>query len=54
MLRAYFVQQWFVLSDPDIKDALYDSPAAWVPLSNLTTPEQASRKPASAAQVGQT
>jgi len=25
MLRAYFVQQWFNLSDPGIEDALYDS-----------------------------
>jgi IS5 family transposase len=27
MLRAYFVQQWFNLSDPGLEDALYDSPA---------------------------
>src|SRR6202795_214361 len=27
MLRAYFVQQWFNLSDPGVEDALYDSPA---------------------------
>jgi IS5 family transposase len=26
MLRAYFVQQWFNLSDPGLEDALYDSP----------------------------
>ena len=25
MLRAYFVQQWFNLSDPGMEDALYDS-----------------------------
>ena len=27
MLRAYFVQQWFNLSDTGVEDALYDSPA---------------------------
>ena len=27
MLRAYFVQQWFNLSDPGVEDALYDLPA---------------------------
>src|SRR5277367_4176876 len=27
MLRAYFVQQWFNLSDPGVEDALYDSPS---------------------------
>ena len=27
MLRVYFVQQWFNLSDPGVEEALYDSPA---------------------------
>jgi hypothetical protein len=27
MLRIYFVQQWFNLSDPGAEEALYDSPA---------------------------
>ena len=27
MLRLYFVQQWFNLSDPGVEEALYDSPA---------------------------
>jgi IS5 family transposase len=27
MLRAYFVQQWFNLSDPGVEDALFESPA---------------------------
>ena len=27
MLRAYFVQQWFNLSDAGVEDALYESPA---------------------------
>src|SRR5258708_32778526 len=27
MLRVYFVQQWFNLSDPGAEDALYESPA---------------------------
>lgn len=26
MLRVYFLQQWFVLSDPAVEDALYESP----------------------------
>src|SRR6266513_1022613 len=27
MLRIYFLQQWFNLSDPAVEEALYDSPA---------------------------
>lgn len=27
MLRVYFLQQWFDLSDPGEEDALYESPA---------------------------
>jgi hypothetical protein len=36
MLGAYFVQQWFNLSDPGVEEALYESPAlrrfvgAWI------------------------
>lgn len=26
MLRIYFMQQWFALSDPGMEDALYDVP----------------------------
>jgi IS5 family transposase len=26
MLRVYFLQQWFSLSDPAVEEALYDSP----------------------------
>ena len=26
MLRTYFVQQWFNLSDPGVEEALYESP----------------------------
>lgn len=26
MLRVYFVQQWFALSDPGVEDVLYESP----------------------------
>src|SRR6201987_5538745 len=26
MLRVYFLQQWFALSDPGAEDALYESP----------------------------
>lgn len=27
MLRVYFLQQWFNLSDPGVEEALYESPA---------------------------
>ncbi len=27
MLRTYFVQQWFNLSDPGVEELLYESPA---------------------------
>ena len=27
MLRTYFLQQWFNLSDPGVEEALYESPA---------------------------
>jgi len=27
MLRIYFLQQWFHLSDPAVEEALYDSPS---------------------------
>jgi len=27
MLRVYFLQQWFNLSDPGAEEALYESPA---------------------------
>src|SRR5271168_4963063 len=27
MLRTYFLQQWFSLSDPGMEEAFYDSPA---------------------------
>lgn len=26
VLRVYFLQQWFALSDPGVEDALYESP----------------------------
>src|SRR5215510_4222908 len=29
MLRIYFLQQWFNLSDPAVQEALYDSAAMW-------------------------
>jgi hypothetical protein len=29
MLRIYFLQQWFNLSDPQAEDAIYDSDAAF-------------------------
>ncbi len=28
MLRIYFLQHWFALSDPGAEDALYESPAS--------------------------
>ena len=27
MLRIYFLQQWFNLSDPAVEDTLYESPS---------------------------
>jgi transposase, IS5 family len=29
MLRIYFLQQWFNLSDPAVEEALYDSAVMW-------------------------
>jgi hypothetical protein len=29
MLRVFFLQQWFALSDPATEDALYESPVLW-------------------------
>jgi hypothetical protein len=44
MLRAYFVQQWFNLSDPGVEDALYESPAlrrfAGVDLGMAAAPDE--------------
>ena len=36
MLRIYFLQHWFALSDPGAEDALYESPAS-TRLGNLCT-----------------
>ena len=44
MLRIYFVQQWFNLSDPGAEEALYDSPAlrrfAGVDLGRAAAPDE--------------
>jgi transposase, IS5 family len=44
MLRIYFVQQWFNLSDPGVEEALYDSPAlrrfAKVDLGRAAAPDE--------------
>jgi transposase, IS5 family len=44
MLRIYFVQQWFNLSDPGVEEALYDSPAlrrfARVDLGRAAAPDE--------------
>ena len=44
MLRVYFVQQWFNLSDPGAEDALYESPAlrrfAGVDLGRAPAPDE--------------
>ena len=44
MLRTYFLQQWFNLSDPGVEEALYDSPAlrrfAGVDLGRAPAPDE--------------
>ncbi len=44
MLRVYFLQQWFNLSDPGAEDALYESPAlrsfAGVDLDRAAAPDE--------------
>jgi transposase, IS5 family len=44
MLRIYFLQQWFNLSDPAVEEALYDSPVmrqfAGIDLGNEPLPDE--------------
>src|SRR5664279_5339915 len=44
MLRIYFLQQWFNLSDPSVEEALYDSPLmrhfAQIDLGNEPVPDE--------------
>ena len=44
MLRVYFLQQWFNLSDPGVEDAFYESPAlrrfAGVDLGRAPAPDE--------------
>jgi IS5 family transposase len=44
MLRVYFLQQWFNLSDPGVEDALYESPVlrrfAGVDLGRAAAPDE--------------
>jgi IS5 family transposase len=44
MLRIYFLQQWFNLSDPAVEEALYDSPLmrqfAQIDLGNEPVPDE--------------
>jgi outer membrane protein len=44
MLRVYFLQQWFSLSDPAVEEALYDSPVmrrfAQIDLGNEPVPDE--------------
>jgi IS5 family transposase len=44
MLRVYFLQQWFALSDPGVEDALYESPVlrrfAGVDLGRAPAPDE--------------
>ncbi len=44
MLRLYFLQQWFNLSDPGLEDALYESPVlrlfAGIDLGREPSPDQ--------------
>jgi IS5 family transposase len=47
MLRVYFLQQWFNLSDPAAEEALYDSPVlrrfAGVDLGRAPAPDETTR-----------
>jgi len=44
MLRVYFLQHWFALSDPGAEDSLYESPAlrgfCGIDLGRAPTPEE--------------
>ena len=44
MLRVYFLQQWFALSDPAVEDALYESPVlrrfAGIDLGRAPVPDE--------------
>ena len=44
MLRVYFLQQWFALSDPGVEDALYESPVlrrfAGIDLGSAAAPDE--------------
>ena len=44
MLRVYFLQQWFALSDPGVEDALYESPVlrhfAGIDLGRAPVPDE--------------
>ena len=44
MLRMYFLQQWFNLSDPAVEEALYDSLAmrrfVWIDLGQEAVPDE--------------
>jgi IS5 family transposase len=44
MLRVYFLQQWFALSDPGAEDALYESPVlrrfAGIDLGRAAAPDE--------------
>jgi IS5 family transposase len=44
MMRIYFLQQWFSLSDPAVEEALYDSPLmrqfAQIDLGNEPVPDE--------------
>jgi IS5 family transposase len=44
MLRVYFLQQWFALSDPGMEDALYESPVlrrfAGIDLGRAPVPDE--------------
>ena len=44
MLRVYFLQQWFALSDPAVEDALYESPVlrrfACIDLGRAPVPDE--------------
>jgi transposase, IS5 family len=55
MLRIYFLQQWFKLSDPQAEDAIYDSESmrcfARVELGDDVVPDETSARTSAASSI---
>jgi hypothetical protein len=51
MLRLYFLQQWFNLSDPAVEEALYDSLAMRRFVASISAASRCPTKPRCAASV---